>query len=259
MKKIRIIDCAAFTFVSAAHLAMAAWLWQPPMAPVIPDSTLSFVDLAMIPAVAPLSPKQAATPQKTVKPKVVTKIAQPSKVLKAERKLAATKPAYQVPTRAEDVPKLLDKQEKTLPPIERNKPVQPQAEVTEQESKPSAKSTAKNSADDKRVPTQVKIATSAAVGGITKAASHVGGHLNNLPPKYPQLSLEAGEEGSVSIRAVVEASGQASSVSLVRGSGHRRLDIAALSAAKKYRFSPATQEGKPIRFVYTFNLNFRMP
>ena len=119
--------------------------------------------------------------------------------------------------------------------------------------------TAKNSADDKRVPTQVKIATSAAVGGITKAASHVGGHLNNLPPKYPQLSLEAGEEGSVSIRAVVEASGQASSVSLVRGSGHRRLDIAALSAAKKYRFSPATQEGKPIRFVYTFNLNFRMP
>ena len=35
MKKIRIIDCAAFTFVSAAHLAMAAWLWQPPMAPVI--------------------------------------------------------------------------------------------------------------------------------------------------------------------------------------------------------------------------------
>ncbi|MDO5686851.1 MAG: TonB family protein [Neisseria sp.] len=90
-------------------------------------------------------------------------------------------------------------------------------------------------------------------------ATHLGGHLRNPKPPYPPLSLENGEQGSVGLRVVVEADGYPSSVEMVKSSGYPRLDRSALKTVReKYRFTPATRLGMPVRSVYTFNIKFEL-
>jgi protein TonB len=72
-----------------------------------------------------------------------------------------------------------------------------------------------------------------------------GGYLNNPPPPYPPISRRLGEQGEVVLRAFIEADGTASRVELLRSSGFDRLDRAALTAAKDWRYRPGTRAGRP--------------
>lgn len=94
--------------------------------------------------------------------------------------------------------------------------------------------------------------------GPVTPPTHLGSHLGNPKPPYPQLSLENGEEGSVGLRVVVTPEGRAASVSVVKGSGFKRLDNAARNAVAKYRFTPAKRGGVPIQYTYTFSINFNL-
>ncbi|MBP6563591.1 MAG: energy transducer TonB, partial [Neisseriaceae bacterium] len=96
-------------------------------------------------------------------------------------------------------------------------------------------------------------------GSVTQP-THSGGHLNNPQPPYPTQSLEAEEEGSVGLRVKVEANGRPSNVELAKSSGYPRLDRSALKTVReKYRFTPATQNGQPIPYTYTFSIRFNIP
>ena len=75
-------------------------------------------------------------------------------------------------------------------------------------------------------------------------------------PTYPRISRRRGEEGTVSLSIEVLKSGKAGKVSVVRSSGHKRLDESALRAAKKTEFVPATQFGKKIDSIMTFSYTF---
>lgn len=66
-------------------------------------------------------------------------------------------------------------------------------------------------------------------------------YLNNPAPVYPPLSRRLGEQGRVLLRVYVEPDGVASRVEINSGSGFERLDHAALSAVRKWRFVPARQ------------------
>jgi TonB family protein len=65
------------------------------------------------------------------------------------------------------------------------------------------------------------------------------------PPRYPERSLERGEEGLVNFRFLIDVDGSVKSAELTRSSGSGRLDDAARRAFEKCKFVPATVNGQP--------------
>ena len=80
------------------------------------------------------------------------------------------------------------------------------------------------------------------------------------PPSYPSKARSQGLQGTTRISATVTASGKISSPRVVASSGHRSLDSSALSAVKRWRFTPAKNGlgqavAHPITIPVTFRLN----
>ena len=91
------------------------------------------------------------------------------------------------------------------------------------------------------------------------APTHIGGHLHNPKPPYPVLSQDAGEQGTVTLSAMVETNGQPSSVDVIKSSGYARLDRSAQNTVlNQYRFIPATQGGQAVRYRYRFDIHFNL-
>lgn len=65
-------------------------------------------------------------------------------------------------------------------------------------------------------------------------------------PSYPPEAYRAREEGTVIVQADVDATGNASEVKVVRHSGSRTLDRAALNEVRKWKFRPAMENGKAV-------------
>lgn len=64
-------------------------------------------------------------------------------------------------------------------------------------------------------------------------------YLNNPAPTYPPLSRRLGEQGRVLMRVFVDPNGAPAQVELRQSSGSRRLDAAAETAVRRWRFVPA--------------------
>jgi protein TonB len=75
---------------------------------------------------------------------------------------------------------------------------------------------------------------------------------------YPLMARDQGVQGTTVIQVSVSTSGGISSVSVAQSSGNRLLDDAAVRAAYRSKFQPATRNGAPTsstaRLVYTFSL-----
>ncbi|MGB0128658.1 MAG: energy transducer TonB [Rhodocyclaceae bacterium] len=71
-------------------------------------------------------------------------------------------------------------------------------------------------------------------------------YLSNPAPPYPAAARELGEEGRVLLRVKISPQGQPVEIRLQRGSGHERLDQAALKAVGGWRFVPARRGSEPI-------------
>lgn len=80
--------------------------------------------------------------------------------------------------------------------------------------------------------------------------------LKNPAPAYPQLSKKLKEEGTVTLKILVKADGKVAKVEIIKSSGFRRLDNAAISAFKRWHFSPATQGGIAIDYSYEIDFEF---
>lgn len=76
-------------------------------------------------------------------------------------------------------------------------------------------------------------------------------------PAYPARSRRAGEQGTATVRVLVDVTGRPAQVSLAASSGHADLDQAALSAVRASQFRPYVERGMaqavwvhvPIKFV----------
>lgn len=100
--------------------------------------------------------------------------------------------------------------------------------------------------------------TANSAGDLTEP-THIGGHLRNPRPPYPEFSRDAGEQGVVTLSVMVEPSGRASSVDVVKSSGYSRLDRSAHDTVlNQYRFVPATRGGQPIPYRYRFSIVFNL-
>lgn len=76
-------------------------------------------------------------------------------------------------------------------------------------------------------------------------------------PEYPATALRRGEGGDVLLRVNVGADGVPGDVDFVRRSSSRELDRAAQDAVKRWRFEPATRNGKPIPAVVEVPIEFK--
>ncbi len=68
-------------------------------------------------------------------------------------------------------------------------------------------------------------------------------------PVYPLQSRRFGETGIVVLRVELSETGQVATAAVDRSSGHARLDEAALAAVRKWRCTPASRDGQPVRAV----------
>lgn len=83
-------------------------------------------------------------------------------------------------------------------------------------------------------------------------------YLNNPPPVYPVLSRRRGEQGKVLLLVQVSAQGTAERVEIHAGSGHARLDSAALEAVKRWRFVPARRGDAAVAASVVVPVVFRL-
>jgi protein TonB len=78
-------------------------------------------------------------------------------------------------------------------------------------------------------------------------------------PEYPPQSRRLGEQGSLVLQVLVDASGRVTDAKLVQSSGSDRLDQAALRGVKaNYRFVPGTVDGKPQPMWFTFKFTWKL-
>lgn len=96
-----------------------------------------------------------------------------------------------------------------------------------------------------------------ATGAVVPPAAAAEGH-RNAPPEYPPDSRRRGEEGVVRLMLSIAADGQVTEAELAASSGHAALDRAALAAARRWRFRPATQAGLPVAATLGTAVHFRL-
>ena len=65
-------------------------------------------------------------------------------------------------------------------------------------------------------------------------------------PAYPQADMQAGHEGTITLGFLVDENGHVRDSKVMRSTGFRGLDMAALIALMKCSFHPALENGKPV-------------
>ena len=75
------------------------------------------------------------------------------------------------------------------------------------------------------------------------------------PLRYPQISAENGEEGTVVLNVFINIDGKAF-VWVKKSSGYSRLDAAGRKAVLQTIFQPATYHGKPVAMFFTRRIAF---
>jgi protein TonB len=82
--------------------------------------------------------------------------------------------------------------------------------------------------------------------------------LKNPAPRYPISAYREKAQGTVVLRAEVLPDGSSGQVRLHRSSGFDALDEAALATVKRWRFKPATENGKPVKQWVDIPITFRL-
>lgn len=95
--------------------------------------------------------------------------------------------------------------------------------------------------------------------GMMKVALSSLRYRKAVKPYYPEDSINWRETGTVSVRVLVGTDGRVMNTVIERSSGHRRLDHAAMTAAKRTSFYPYVHHGTAISVTaiipYRFHLN----
>lgn len=77
-------------------------------------------------------------------------------------------------------------------------------------------------------------------------------------PRYPELARKAGIEGNTVIKALVNIDGSIIEAKVLKSSGNQMLDQAALTAARRAKFTPAKQRDKYVRVWVSIPIKFRL-
>jgi periplasmic protein TonB len=83
-------------------------------------------------------------------------------------------------------------------------------------------------------------------------------YLDNPAPLYPAPSRRSGEQGRVLLRVLVNPGGAADQVEIRSSSGYARLDEAARSTVRRWRFVPAKRGDEPVAAWVLIPISFRL-
>ncbi len=96
-------------------------------------------------------------------------------------------------------------------------------------------------------------------GPVESAASIVPPRaIDNQKPKYPRVARQRGYEGTVELAVYVLANGKVGDVELVESSGSSSLDRAAIRAVERWRFAPATRNGRAVDIWIEVPIEFHL-
>jgi protein TonB len=99
-------------------------------------------------------------------------------------------------------------------------------------------------------------ATAPAAPPRVELPSSSADYLKNPKPAYPRLSRTLNEQGTVVVRAFIEANGTASKAEIRTSSGYERLDQTALQTVLKWRYVPGKRAGVPEAMWFNVPINF---
>ncbi len=91
--------------------------------------------------------------------------------------------------------------------------------------------------------------------GIVVGAVPLG---TNQPPVFPAAARRDQREGDVRLRLWISPAGDVTRAEVVESSGYADLDQAAVDAALRWRFRPATRDGVAVEFVARQTVQFRL-
>lgn len=95
--------------------------------------------------------------------------------------------------------------------------------------------------------------------GVTASPAVPPRIIKSYQPAYPSAERNAGIEGTVVIRFLIDQNGNVEDVTLINSSGNANLDNAAVSAGYKWRFSPAKNNGgSPVRCYASIPITFKI-
>ncbi len=81
----------------------------------------------------------------------------------------------------------------------------------------------------------------------------------NAPPPYPMLARRLGEQGEVRLDIQISPEGTVTEIKLKRSSGSSLLDQTAMDTVRKWRFKPATVDGKAVtEWYYNWRWVFKL-
>jgi TonB family protein len=80
--------------------------------------------------------------------------------------------------------------------------------------------------------------------------------INQVPPVYPPLAMQAKIEGVVQMSAIIDKEGRVANLQLM--SGHPLLVPAALEAVKQWVYKPTLLNGQPVEVATQINVNFSL-
>ncbi|MES2296987.1 MAG: energy transducer TonB [Pseudomonadota bacterium] len=123
-----------------------------------------------------------------------------------------------------------------IPPVEVNVQQQPQVPS------PIAQATSQKPATTELARPQAPVAAKAAGPSHTVAVVSFD---NCAKPDYPKASLRNEESGTTNMRFLIGVDGHVVESQIVKSSGFRDLDKAAVAALSKCKFKPGTTDGKP--------------
>jgi protein TonB len=83
-------------------------------------------------------------------------------------------------------------------------------------------------------------------------------YLDSPAPRYPDAARRLGQEGTVTLRVLVNADGMPARVALERSSGSPHLDGAALERVRNWRFRPARRGAAPVESWVIVPIVFRL-
>jgi len=79
-----------------------------------------------------------------------------------------------------------------------------------------------------------------------------------VPPSMVSNVPPMGNETSVVLSITVRADGTVGSVGIIDSSGYADLDTAAAESVKRFKFAPATANGKPIDYVLHQTVSYKL-
>jgi len=91
------------------------------------------------------------------------------------------------------------------------------------------------------------------VGGDVKAPSRV----YDPRPQYTEIARKARIQGIVIVQATIDKEGNVTDAKILKGLP-MGLDQEALNAVRKWKFEPATLNGKPVAVYYNLTINFTL-